>query len=84
MTRASSTTAPAKPRKPRTKREPSELSLAIKSVNLLKRKQAAHEKLESKLDELDVQIADLQTTAAFNMKAVNDLIYGPDPAPTGA
>lgn len=71
---------PKEPKKPRVKREPSELSIAIKSINLLKRKQAAREKFIAKIEALDATIVVLQNAAASSMTAVNEIIYGPEAA----
>lgn len=72
----------AKPKKPRAKREPSALSIAVKSVNLVQRKQTLRDKLAVRIEALDAQIVELQNSAAENMKVVNDIIYGPDSAPS--
>jgi hypothetical protein len=69
---------PPKPKTPRAKRAPNELSLAVKSYNALHRKQAARDRLVARIEVLDIDIAELQSEAAANMKTVNDAIYGPD------
>lgn len=71
-------TKPAKVKKPRVKRELSALSIAVKSVNLVQRKQTLRDKLVARVEALDAQIVELQNSAAENMKVVNDIIYGPD------
>lgn len=78
---ARKTSTESKPKRPRATRAPSELSIAVKSVNLLKRKQATRDKIVDKLTALDAEIVDLQNVAAKHFELVSSAIYGDQTAP---